>query len=251
MNVIYVFPPISSNPKELDVFTERCRESFRVVLVDYPRWQSRKLNRPDLTGLIAHCRRQIEPAAAIVLVGFSFGGHLAFAVGADLANSADVTVCMLDTSSEPYLGPNLRPELNGLFQKIRYSYGKFLFRAQYRLARVFVEGPAGLLQISVRCGGFTRPTVQAIHLNLNGATLRAILKWMSQAAKPIPVRIILFRCSTQLWQDTRRDLGWRRYAASVDVVDVPGDHHTIVDKANAEVVASKFRDTLCWWSLKG
>src|SRR3954469_23774636 len=131
MNVIYVFPSLSSNPEELTVFIERCSEHFRVVVVDYPRWQSRRLNRPDLAGLMAHCRRQIEPAASIVLVGYSFGGHLAFAVGADLADCADVTVCMLDTSSEPYLGPGKRPLMNSLFQKIRYTGGNLLWRAQY------------------------------------------------------------------------------------------------------------------------
>jgi thioesterase domain-containing protein len=240
MHIIYVFPGLSSNHEELAVFIESCRARFRVVVISYPQWWTRRLNRPDRTELIAHCRRQIEPATELDLVGYSFGGHLAFAVGAELAGSAHVTISMLDTSAEPYLGPGKPPELDGLTQRISYTCGNILWRAQFRFARFLIEGPNVFFRLAARFGGFSRRTVKAIQMNLNLATLRDMLNWMSELAAPIPVHIMLFRCTTQHW-NMHRDLGWQRYAAIVEVINVPGNHDTIVNLPNATVVASKFQ----------
>lgn len=243
MRAIYIFPGLSSNPEELAVFIGACQANFRVVVVDYPQWRTRRPGRPDLAGLIGHCRHQIEPAAEIVLVGYSFGGHLAFAVAAELAHAADVTVCMLDTSAEPYLGPSQRPEIDGLLQRMVYACGNLLWRAQFRLARAVVEGPDAVFRLTARFGGFGRRTVKAIQMNLNLPILREILGWMAGLPEPVRVRILLFRCATQRW-DTRDDLGWLAYAATVGVIDIPGDHDTVVNPANATVFAGKFQQAL-------
>jgi thioesterase domain-containing protein len=57
-----------------------------------------------------------------------------------------------------------------------------------------------------------------------------------------PGRVVLFRARTRpLFHAHARDLGWSGFAREVEVIEVPGNHHTMTTEPHIRVLAKKLR----------
>jgi amino acid adenylation domain-containing protein len=75
------------------------------------------------------------------------------------------------------------------------------------------------------------------------ANLRALATY---GYGPYDGRIVLFRARTRpLFHSHARDLGWRTFArGGLEVVDLPGDHHTITWEPQVRALGQRLRDVL-------
>ena len=104
--VVFLFPGLSGDDKEISLLRSGCSSSLRFVLIQPPNWSEIDYGLVNLDGLVSHCVAQIEfgaPRGPILLAGYSFGGHVALAVASALEASGRRVGCLalLDTTAVP------------------------------------------------------------------------------------------------------------------------------------------------------
>lgn len=185
------------------------------------------------------------PSGPVGLAGISLGGFVAYELAQQLmARGREITVlAMFDTG-----GPDGRPQLEG-FERVRrhlsilrqdgFEYlksrvhGKLWKRAERKRA-----AEASRLQ---QTGDDIAPEVwMSKFVELNNAAAR------DYQVQPYDGRITVFHASKVSFdrpEAVASGLGWDRYAlGGVEVIDVPGDHMSILAEPHVAVLARHLRD---------
>ncbi len=196
----------------------------------------------DLKVIAATYADEIErwcPAGPVGLAGISLGGFVAYELAQQLrARGRDITVLALfDTA-----GPGGRPQLEGLRRLQRHLQHLRLDGFQYLSGRV--RGKLWKLREK-------RRAVRAQQRQTRGGEIPADM-WMSrfielnQAAArayevlPYDGTVTVFRATKVSFdrpEVIEGGLGWGAYARGVDVIDVPGDHMSILAEPQVAVMA--------------
>ncbi|MFN8024434.1 MAG: amino acid adenylation domain-containing protein [Acidimicrobiales bacterium] len=187
------------------------------------------------------------PSGPVGLAGISLGGFVAYELAQQLkARGREITVlAMMDTG-----GPDGRPQLEGFARVRRHLaifrqdgleyvrtrvHGKLWKRAERKRA-----AEASRLQ---ETGDEISPEVwMSKFVELNNAAAR------EYEVLPYDGRITVFHASKVSFDRpdaVASGLGWDRYAQrGVEVIDVPGDHMTILAEPHVAVLARHLRDVL-------
>jgi thioesterase domain-containing protein len=233
--MVFLFPGLSGDVTELDAFLGGCGPAVNFVLIDYPGWPTLRRDEIGLDTLIGHCRSQIEdhaPFGPVTLVGYSFGGHMAFAVAVALsASGRSVRLGLLDTWAFPVLtNPyprsvmgQLRRIANGLFRGQR----GVMQRAVNIVGRRIMHS-AKILQLAAKL--YRRPSRRmfklvdvALQMSFHVPIMRELLDRMVALTAPFHFEAILFRCSKQP-ANAAVDLGWGPFLENLRIVPILGNH---------------------------
>ncbi|MCB1054975.1 MAG: non-ribosomal peptide synthetase, partial [Acidobacteria bacterium] len=194
--------------------------------------------------------RRVQPHGPYRLAGWSFGGLVAFEMARRLeaAGESAEWVALFDTALREgefivddqallrdYLGEELpipQAELEargGIDEQLAYA----VERAQ----------EAGLLPRG------TSPERLRRLFEVRKANLRAGAAWQpgqqpGQLAGQLAGTVVLFRAADRPEEGLGVDYGWGRWAARVEVVEVPGDHATMLRSPHVETLALRLANWL-------
>lgn len=194
--------------------------------------------------------RRIQPRGPYLLGGFSGGGITAYEMAQQL-EAAGETVAMVVMLDSPL---PLRPTLSAqdrLLMKLReIQTGGLSFFVEWARRRIEWE-------LGKRAGRQAAPVEtdhrfhnEAIEAAFLGALKTYDLKsWTGPVTLFRPPLDFVFKVSGGAWVDSEReyvyaDNDWTRWAPDLRVVEVPGDHDSMVLEPNVRVLAARLRACL-------
>lgn len=188
----------------------------------------------------------IQPQGPYLLVGYSFGGIVAFEMARQLAAQGELVdfLGLVDIRS-PTLGKDrlsftkwLNFHVSKLQQlqlkdRIKYCLDKILYRLSIH-TKGNTEGYKELMARRLSAFEMFEPEL----LNVLEANLQATKNYAPQA---YPGRATLFWCEYQsLYIDRYPDLGWGQLVTGgVDPIHIPGEHLSLMSAPHAGVLAAK------------
>ena len=250
--VVFLFPGLSGDEHELAALRSGCEPALRLVLINYPDWTEIHKNRLDLDGLVEFCLAQIETHALQeppLLAGYSFGGHIAFAVSEAIATSGHPVglLVLLDTHAMPRLwsnGLSVAQHLRRLGDAFRN--GAMTGRVGHIIAKALMgsryQWPLNLfarwrfIKLPLRLNRHIDATLQ---MQFRLLVLRQLLDRMVASDAPLNSPAILFRCAEQP-PGTADDLGWGRYFKALKVVSMPGNHFSLIQGSVTPSLCNSF-----------
>jgi thioesterase domain-containing protein len=242
-------------------FVQALARNMRIEVVDYPPVVPTRLQPIVFDDIVTHVVRAIRARRLgdepIGLLGYSFGGYVAFAAASRLkAESIDLAYLGIVDVSAPGRGPVasdiVMPEppvarhpswltplcrLWTVLTRPRYAFD--------RLVTVWVDG-----QHFARLAGLWRALA---YLRLNGAQVRfrvltmRLLRLRSHvrhAHEPYPGSVALFwALDNRGWSQAALpdDLGWSEFCQGVEVTRIPGDHLGMLAPGNLEMLTRAIR----------
>jgi phthiocerol/phenolphthiocerol synthesis type-I polyketide synthase D len=205
--------------------------------------------------------RRLQSTGPYRLVGWSFGGFLAFEMAQQLTVVGEHVelLALMDSIVPPPQQPDLS-EVDRLvlqFQRIgeflETSYGRHVELPLAEMARLDDdEAQADLLVAAVVAAGVVDPQVsEAILAHQRGSFLDSR---MLERYRPAPYhgRTVFYSAADQVpggLRDPRFDRtdparGWDAVCSDIDVVTVPGHHLSLLDPPNVRVLARRLADLL-------
>jgi thioesterase domain-containing protein len=250
--VVFLFPGLASDLAELSALTIGCGNALTAVPIGYPHWTEIRNRALRLDDFVAYCKRQIEayPAAGPgILAGYSFGGHMAFAVAAELEASGRRVgrLGLLDTAARPLIETGRRSasrRLRELANAFRNNEGASqtgrIIAGLMRLSGF--EWPLDLaarLRFARLPFNMARHVDLALQMHFNFQILLELLERMALPSTRCEFTAVLFRCVNYVAHEPE-DLEWNRHLTHVQVVPVPGDHLSLMDPPNIASLCRTF-----------
>ncbi|MCV2864055.1 type I polyketide synthase [Albidovulum sediminicola] len=193
--------------------------------------------------------RQVQPHGPYVLGGFSGGGLTAWEIACQLeAEGEEVALLVLLDTPLP-----VRP-WPGIADRLKIKLNQFVSGGPTYLLEWFRDRRAWKVEERARAAAGPEAAREALLTNVEKAFLRAVGKL---TLKPRSGRTVLLRPPIDKhwkvfggrWVDRDRtyvyddnDLG--RFASDLSVIEVPGDHDTMVLEPNVRVLVHKLREVL-------
>jgi amino acid adenylation domain-containing protein len=139
------------------------------------------------------------------------------------------------------MGPSGRPAVAG-WDKLRAHLSQLSRHGYGHLQAIW---QARALRRQIARDGAESPEGEVTGFNIVEATVQAVERYQPA---PISAPILVFRADTSFW-DSREALqtclGWSQVAAGgVRMVDVPGEHLTILEPQNVGVLAARLKDVI-------
>jgi amino acid adenylation domain-containing protein len=196
------------------------------------------------------------PRGPYALCGLSFGGTVAFEMARQLeAAGKSVAVVALLDSCPTYAEWNLSEN------RLRHRTSHTLSVLAYHARSLRSGSPSDIMRylrgVTRRQVAKVRSAIWRQRLRLRPVregeklTLDLVLRNVEEAARmayrdylprPYPGRVTLFRAEVRGGDEEDLAVGWRRIAlGGVDVVDVPGSHHTMMSSAHVSQLAELLR----------
>jgi amino acid adenylation domain-containing protein len=233
------------------------------VLLDYPDWPRLAAPGFGMDDLVADIAQRIldhVPARPLVLVGYSLGGFVAWAVAKRLAATAQPVdvLCIIDSNvgnlfqvtepGRPISGMFRR--LHALATALRTRDGAEAFKMLgevigYRLA----HRPA-LLRVLAKFRHLRLPSALRYWLRLflcGELQIRMVDSWKMQwGAGPQPLdcrKVVLFQAAEDQ-PDTPPGLGWAALCGALETEKIEGDHMSLLNKRDPNSLHSKLPKVL-------
>jgi thioesterase domain-containing protein/acyl carrier protein len=186
----------------------------------------------------------VQPQGPYLLVGYSFGGLIAYEIARRLVNVGQtVALLALLDSSAPEL-PSLRPSL---WQAVgihlqnlwylewqeRFSYvgDRFIYRFKSRDEKDFLANSLYKLD------DLTPQLVNVLNANLDARE--------KYTAKKYPGKVNLFRCRIQeLKHALHPESGWQRLVDDLEIHPIAGAHFSILKEPRIQSIAQKLKSCL-------
>jgi thioesterase domain-containing protein len=229
-----------------------CGAAVRFVPIRFPDWTEMLARELDLDGLVAEVAAAIvaqSPSGPLRLAGYSFGGHVAYAVAGRLVASGRQVAQfgLLDVKAFPTVA-SAKLSGGGRLQRFTASMagGDVALEIGRIMAGLLVRpGSAAVLRLLARARDVRLPFALQDHLHtplqmrFRMPMLQALLRRMTDRPQPLDVGAVLFRCHEQDPGEVS-DLGWGPYLRPLRIVDVPGHHSTLLEPANLARLADAF-----------
>ncbi|HSE87958.1 MAG TPA: non-ribosomal peptide synthetase [Candidatus Binatia bacterium] len=181
----------------------------------------------DIAARYLGALREIQPRGPYYLVGFSFGGRVALEIARRLHEAAE-EVAMLSVVDTYLCCVGWRYKL--------HWFG-------YHVGQLVRTGPGHLLERLRHAQKLRRPELRATQVE---AQIRAQAR-KGYRAQPYPGDITLFRALARYGPAYSMDefLGWRDITQGrLEVHEIPGDHYSMLNSPNVELLAQKLRTYL-------
>jgi thioesterase domain-containing protein len=248
---VFLFPGLGGDDRELAALRLGCAPKLQCIPIQFPYWtdHARSLT---LDQLIDHCCAQIElqaPTGKLRLAGYSFGGTIAHAVAEALtaAGRRVDRLVLVDAPSSSHVSTPVSPQ--GRWR--RWTAAVRDRHVAPELARTIVGVVTRLRQPRLlialgRLGRFKLPFDMEEHLNgqvtcrLRGRLLQDLIELMLVPRPRLDVPAVLFRSTQQLQSDAAHDLGWSRHLSSLQIINLPGDHHSVIKPENIAMLCNAF-----------
>lgn len=189
--------------------------------------------------------QRVQPRGPYMICGWSSGGILAYEAARQLAEQGESTALLalfdagITDPDAPFEESDLAPMLKMLFPDEDSGQAAALenLPADEQLAYFRERAEMAQLVVAGADASQARYIFEVFRKNV-----QAIAQY-----KPAPYagKITLFRAQAHATPMHReRELGWARWAAEVEVVDVPGDHVTMFREPTIRIVAERLRPHL-------
>lgn len=220
---------------------------------------------PEIAAELIQNMRRVQHSGPYYLGGWSLGGHAAYEMACQLVEAGESVnfVGLLDASANrlPGFRKAIHPwqvgihyldwaknilwfhlrNLAGLGWKERFHY--IIFRVGKRLPQTPPSSPSSPSSSGEDSASLS--SSQPESLLRGGARIRASQVYKSFIPRHYAGRVSLFRSiEMHLALPDRTYLGWNRLAAKVDVVEIPGDHASLVEEPFASVVGRKVSEAI-------
>jgi len=169
----------------------------------------------------------IQPEGPYQLLGYSFGGYVAFEMARQLQAQGKrvASLVLLDTPCHPEKWPEPEDNMGHLNADEQLDY--------------LVEQLQGFAQIP------SHVTTSSLRhfLKIERCNFHALAHY---TPKVYPGRITLFRAQERSVEEAEdRDLGWSAFAAGgVNIYDIPGTHYTMLKASHVETIAALLEECL-------
>jgi len=218
--------------------------------VDQPVYALQATNLEEVLGSLADLdemasyyikeMRKVQPAGPYYLAGHSFGGILVFAIAQLLMQDGEKVnlLALLDT-----FAPGQVPKAH-FFERIQLHVNNLRSLKAQNWPSYFHQRYNNLI---VRLSGI-QPLRRFIHflgLVPSDASSMNRIAALRYDYHGYPGKLVIFRVKDRP-EYVRTDLisGWQKYAAEVEVHDVPGTHATLLNEPNVAVLAAKLAKCL-------
>ncbi len=249
---VFLFPGLGGDDLELAGLRGACGAAVRFVPISFPDWTEMLARQLDLDSLVADVTARIiaeAPAGPLRLAGYSFGGHVAYAVAARLvaAGRQVAQFALLDVKAFPTVA-SARLTGGGRLHRFTAAFadGEIAVEVGRIMAGLLVRpGSAALLRLLARARharlpfGLQDHVHTPLQMRFRMPMLQALLRRMQEAPRPLDVGAVLFRCHEQEVGEVG-DLGWGPYLRPLRIVDVPGHHATLLQPDNMARLAAAF-----------
>ncbi len=250
--VVVLAPGLGGDEPLLAPFRRALSREAQVITPRYSAWPEMLEAGWSFETLVGATVQSMEliPTRRVSLIGFSFGGVVAYAAAQLLsAMGYDLgPVLLLDPDLDRLTCPPRRPGVASLFlSKFAFRMGLIPPNPEHSsgwdyVARGLVRPSAAGILRRLRPDRRRHPTSrrwfpldQALDRVLR---LQASERWLQQLREPANgLEAILFR-SEQHAASTPRDLGWSRLCSRIQVIDVPGSHKTMMAPPHHEALSA-------------
>ncbi len=238
-------------------------EDTDVHSIEYPGWQCYIADGFSAEEFITDLAAQIEarvPKGPIQIVGNSIGGHFGYAVALRLeASGREIAgFCAIDTfmivSAAPSEGWQTRALSQALELLLRREVVAFtrlvrslFWRALLRLGRGRL--PTLLLRVT---SGDRLPSISALdpifekELSMR-LLLRATVPWIAALDRePMALQAPALLLRTRLTAGD--DAAWQRRCPNIEILEIPGQHHTLFSPINIGALRAAFAAGTSRWS---
>jgi aspartate racemase len=193
-----------------------------------------------------------QPEGAVFLCGYSFAGTVAFETACQLEKCGRrvAFLALIDTNCKAdstKLQPLTRRERQRnhrrIWRKLR-PRDRFIYLSHYaqvRVSHIRNRFSQTLFSSSQECAKMAERAFHSKH------ELRAMNSASSSTynVKPYVGRVTLFVAMLNYREDRKRDLGWGKFAAGgVQIVEVSGDHATMLLPPHSILLARRFQNIL-------
>ncbi len=230
---LFVLPGIGGDDPRLVRFRAQFGKSLRCELIDYPDWHKMLDHGMDFDSLVDASVAQIcaKPwGGGRILVGFSYGGFVAFAASQRLVESGhrvDALILLdsrLATIGNPPAKENLWQRMRGisrdpwrLLRSAEQQFIAFCFRRSwFTMLRIVSE-------FAMSFG--SRSTFVYYFQLVTALRMRVLKMW-----RPTPLRVptILLQSAESL-SDLPADFGWSRLCDPIALIPIGGTHESMLD----------------------
>ncbi|MDE2582223.1 MAG: AMP-binding protein, partial [Rhodospirillales bacterium] len=240
---VVVLPGIYGDDLRLAAMRAALRERLHLVPIEYPDWPEMAAGDDPGEVLIAAALAQVAracPAGPLALLGYSYGGRVAFMLAQRLhaVGREVVLLGIIDTDFDPTPRGTLRRmtvALRNLREEVRssFAFGGLSGVAGFVAARC-LRDVVGLRRAQ-RSVLLWRPWLPARFRLVLDRWLQMVLRlaiaarWRARMSDPIrSAPVMLFR-SDDHPPGAAEDLGWSALCPTLRLVRAPGDHETILD----------------------
>lgn len=260
---VIVLPGANGRTPDLGIFCSGSADLIRIEAIGYPGWQRYIANDFSAEVLIEDLAEQIAnqvPLGPIRIIGISIGGHFGYAAALRLqSNGREIAgFCAIDTfmidSSEPSAGWKAHALARGLElirqrdikELVSFLRSRF-WRALFRLSRDRLRNLLRLVSSSDRLStvlAFDRIFEEELSMRL---LIREVAPWIgSLDRKPVALNApaVLLRTA----EAARDDEAWRRRCPNIEIVEIPGKHHTTFDTENVSALRDAFITATRGWN---
>ena len=193
--------------------------------------------------------RQVQPHGPYVLGGYSGGGLTAWEIARQLeADGEEVSLLVLLDTPLP-----LRPDLS-LADRLRIKLNQFRARGPAYLLDWYRERAAWKQELRAEAAEGPGGGREALLTEVEKAFLRAVVKLQLSHRDGATVLLrpppdLHWKVGGGRWVDRDRgyaaiDNGLGEFAPGIEVIEVPGDHDTMVLEPNVRVLVQKLRQVL-------
>jgi thioesterase domain-containing protein len=253
--IVFLLPGLSGDVQEFSPLLLSSETPLRLVPIRYRHWSELRPEPNEFDRLVADCVAQIEshgPPATIFLVGYSFGGLIAWAVARAMAASGHPIglLGLIDALACPKIEENATSTIGrygrlarGIrrgetFNQFARSFAGILFRSRAWARNTFrrLHRYGALPRIFKRIDANVQNRYHII-------TLRECVARMAALGERIHCTAVLFRCSERPMGE-EIDLGWARYLTNLRVVTLSGDHASVLQAQNVDRITSQITKTI-------
>lgn len=195
----------------------------------------------DMAAYYADAIRDSQPVGPYQLIGYSFGGIVAFEVARQIvARGGEVSLLgVLDTAEPQYLDRIQKT----LPARERYRADKD-YLAEIMSSKDRIEHLRNLFATKISSLTFRlyRALGRSVPQDLGKIEYINLLAAMAYHPGQYSGKLTVFRCADRKASDgTDRALGWGEVAAQVEVVDLPCHHFNLLVEPNVRVLAEKMQ----------
>ena len=250
--VVFLFPGLTSDLAELSALQAGCRNTLSAVPIGYPHWTEIRGHALGLDDFVAQCQHQVEAHPSPgpkLLAGYSFGGHIAFAVAAAMeASGARVgRLGLLDTAAIPPVESRPRSTTRRLRDLVNaFRTGQLDSQVGRIIAGLMrLSGYEWPMRLAARLRHVRLPRHMEKHIDLalqmhfNFQILLELLDLLSGPCAPCRFPAVLFRCINH-GPDEPDDLLWSRHLAHLRIVPILGDHLSLMNPPNIASLCKAF-----------
>jgi thioesterase domain-containing protein len=229
-----------------------------VVLLDYRTPEAELIGPIDRESVFGEIDARIAADGApsrLWMMGYSMGARIAVEAARRLIERGIAVefVGLVDGPSDSLIaervagGETAAPRSPPFARRIAFAGGPFGFataRLVSRLAhRMVTKGDfTGLRRLAARLSrwGLKAAAGEVMRVALSRTRIRA---FKNIVAAPLPMPVTLFVSNAPYSQSrTAPDLGWTAWCRGLDVVELEGDHHDILEGAQADRIVEILRD---------